>query len=343
MPKLYLLPAFKVCFPSIPCYFYMLATTHLFNGGSKVPLMSIQSTKNIESCLVLIVDDDHLSSTLVANILNNLCRSFTASSAADAIEFCENKLPDLLVVDVNMPDINGLELCRQLKARNDTADIPVIFITADLGKDAQVDCWEAGGNDFVTKPVVAQTIVHRVRNQLLSKLRLDALRKLSYEDSLTGLYNRNYLNEEYPRLSRQLMRDHQPLGLIIFDVDYFKQYNDIYGHLKGDICLEKVSAVLKRYTRRARDAVVRYGGEEFIMLLPNTGLSGTREIANQILTDIYQLEIAHKHSPFERVTLSAGAVSIQNIKRYPLNDVIEQADINLYDAKLKGKNKVVTG
>ncbi|HCB08990.1 MAG TPA: hypothetical protein DEO96_05115, partial [Alteromonas sp.] len=126
-------------------------------------------------------------------------------------------------------------------------------------------------------------------------------------------------------------------------VDYFKQYNDIYGHLKGDICLEKVSAVLKRYTRRARDAVVRYGGEEFIMLLPNTGLSGTREIANQILTDIYQLEIAHKHSPFERVTLSAGAVSIQNIKRYPLNDVIEQADINLYDAKLKGKNKVVTG
>ena len=86
MPKLYLLPAFKVCFPSIPCYFYMLATTHLFNGGSKVPLMSIQSTKNIESCLVLIVDDDHISSTLVANILNNLCRSFTASSAADAID-----------------------------------------------------------------------------------------------------------------------------------------------------------------------------------------------------------------------------------------------------------------
>lgn len=304
--------------------------------------MPIQCTKNIESCLVLVVDDDHISRTLVANILNNVCRSFTASSAADALEFCENKLPDLLVVDVNMPDISGLELCRQLKARNDTADIPVIFVTADLGKDAQVDCWEAGGNDFVTKPVVAQTIVHRVRNQLLSKLRHDALRKLSYEDSLTGLYNRNYLNEEYPRLSRQLMRDRHPLGLIIFDVDYFKQYNDTYGHLKGDICLEKVATVLSRFTRRARDAVVRYGGEEFILLLPNTNISGTKEIASQVIKEIYDLALPHKNSPLNRVTVSAGAVSIKNIEIYTLNDVIEQADINLYDAKLKGKNQVVT-
>ena len=184
--------------------------------------------------------------------------------------------------------------------------------------------------------------MHRVRNHLLSKLRLDALTKLSFEDPLTGLYNRNFLNQEYPRLSRQLMRDHQPLGLVIFDVDYFKQYNDTYGHLKGDICLEKVSEVLGRYTRRARDAAVRYGGEEFILLLPNTGMSGTREVAEKVLADIYQLGIVHKHSPLERVTLSAGAVSFQNIERYTLNDVIEQADINLYDAKLKGKNKVVT-
>lgn len=304
--------------------------------------MPIQSTKNIESCLVLIVDDDHISSTLVANILTDVCRCFTASSAADAIEFCEHQLPDLLVVDVNMPDINGLELCRQLKARASTADIPFMFITGDLGKDAQIDCWQAGGNDFVNKPVVAETLVHRVRNHLLSKLRLDALTKLSFEDPLTGLYNRNFLNEEYPRLSRQLMRDHQPLGLVIFDVDYFKQYNDTYGHLKGDICLEQVSDVLGRYTRRARDAAVRYGGEEFILLLPNTGMSGTREVAEKVLADIYQLGIVHKHSPLERVTLSAGAVSFQNIERYTLNDVIEQADINLYDAKLKGKNKVVT-
>jgi diguanylate cyclase (GGDEF)-like protein len=305
--------------------------------------MPIQSTKNTESCLVLIVDDGHISATLISSILNKVCRCFTALSAADAIKFCENQLPDLLVVDVNMPGTNGLELCRQLKARQDTANIPLIFITAELGEDAQVSCWQAGGNDFVTKPIVAQTIVHRVRNHLLSKLRLDAVIKLSFEDSLTGLYNRNYLNEEYPRLSRQLMRDHQPLGLIIFDVDYFKQYNDTYGHLKGDMCLENVATVLKGYTRRARDAVVRYGGEEFILLLPNTGLSGTRDIANQILTDIYNLNMAHKHSPFDRVTLSAGAVSVQNMDRYTLNDVIEQADINLYDAKLKGKNKVISG
>lgn len=300
------------------------------------------SPKSLESCIVLVVDDDHISSMLIASMLREVCRCVTAPSAEEAIRFCEKRLPDLLVVDVNMPGTGGMALCRELKNRHETADIPLIFITADLSEHAQIDCWEAGGNDFVTKPVVAQTLLHRVKNHLLSKLRLDAVIKLSFEDTLTGLYNRNYLTEEYPRLTRQLMRDHHPLGLIIFDVDYFKQYNDTYGHLKGDICLEKVAIVLSRFSRRARDAVVRYGGEEFILLLPNTNISGTKEIATQVIKEIYDLALPHKNSPLNRVTVSAGAVSIKNIERYTLNDVIEQADINLYDAKLKGKNQVVT-
>lgn len=304
--------------------------------------MPIESTKNIESCLVLIIDDDRISGALIRSILNDVCRCFTAQSAAEAIEFCENRLPDLLVVDVNMPGTGGLELCRILKARRETADIPLIFITADLGKEAQINCWEAGGNDFVTKPVVAQTLVHRVRNQLLSKLRFDAVVQFSFRDSLTGLYNRNYLTEEYPRLSRQLIRDQHPLGLVIFDVDYFKQYNDTYGHLQGDNCLESVAAVLSSYARRARDSAIRYGGEEFMMLLPNANVSATKKIAAQIIAEVYQLNIAHKQSPLGRVTISGGAVSTVNIGEQRLNDLIAQADINLYDAKQQGKNKVVS-
>ncbi|GGF86233.1 GGDEF domain-containing response regulator [Alteromonas lipolytica] len=305
--------------------------------------MQIPTTKHLEQCLVLIVDDDRISAALVATILSNVCRCLTVSSAGEAIMFCQKRVPDLLVVDLNMPGMGGLELCRELKKQRDTENIPIIFITADHEESAQLSCWQSGANDFVTKPLVADTLQHRVKNHLLSKLRLDALMSLSFQDTLTGLFNRNYLKHEYPRLSRQLMRDNQPLGLIIFDVDFFKQYNDSYGHLKGDMCLEKVAGVLSYYSRRARDAVIRYGGEEFVMLLPNTGLSGVKEIAAMIVAEIHQLDIPHKNSPFKRVTLSAGAVSVSDIEKHSLNEVIEQADINLYDAKLRGKNQVVIG
>ena len=292
---------------------------------------------------MLIVDDDQISATMMVNILRDVCQCFFVSSAAQATEFYQKKMPDMFVVGMNLPGTSGLAFCKALKAQDETRDVPLLFITADRQESSQLACWESGGNDFVTKPLVAQTLVQRVKNQLLSKLRWDALVRLSYHDPLTGLFNRNYLSQEYPRLCRQLMRESQPLGLMMFDIDYFKQYNDTYGHLKGDICLEEVAEVLKSFSRRARDAVIRYGGEEFIALLPCSNLAGTRAIAEQIVKGIYALNLPHTASPINRVTVSAGVVSVQHVERYALNDVIEQADINLYDAKLKGRNRVVSG
>ncbi|MDC8829935.1 GGDEF domain-containing response regulator [Alteromonas gilva] len=299
------------------------------------------ASKNLASSNILIVDDDEISSTLIAAILSEVCQCFTVSNALDALDFCENNLPDLMVVDVNMPGMDGLTLCKKIKQSKATEDVPVIFITSNTGENSQNDCWQAGCSDFVPKPVIAQTLIHRVKNQLLSKLRLDAIMKMTFHDSLTGLYNRNYITQEYPILARQLNRDQQPLGLIIFDVDNFKQYNDTYGHLQGDICLARVADAMRKFGRRARDALVRFGGEEFIALLPNTSLTDTTRLANQIIQAVFNLNIPHTTSSLGRVTLSAGAVSVQNFDQYVLDEVIEQADINLYDAKLEGKNQVV--
>ncbi|NVK57373.1 MAG: diguanylate cyclase [Alteromonadaceae bacterium] len=299
------------------------------------------SAKKLTSSNILIVDDDEISSTLIATILSEVCACFTVSNALDALEYCHKTVPDLMVIDVNMPGMNGLTLCEKIKQNKATEYVSVIFITSNTDEDSQISCWQAGCNDFVPKPVIAQTLVHRVKNQLLSKLRLDAIMKLTFRDSLTGLYNRNYLTQEYPILARQLTRAQQPLGLIIFDIDNFKQYNDTYGHLQGDSCLVRVADAMNEFGRRARDALVRFGGEEFVALLPNASLADTTRLAKQIIQAVFNLSIPHSSSPLGRVTLSAGAVSVQNFDQFVLDEVIEQADINLYDAKLEGKNQVV--
>lgn len=299
------------------------------------------NTKKIESCTVLIVDDDNISRTVISTILSDLCRCVTVSNAQDALKYCEQHRPDLMVIDVNMPEMNGLNLCKSIKHNDDLDEIPLIFITGNVSKESQIQCWESGGNDFVSKPVVAQTLIHRVRNHLLSKLRMDALVDLTFHDSLTGLLNRNYLTQEYPKLSRQLMRNQQRLGVILFDVDNFKQYNDQYGHLAGDQCLERVAKILNQHARRSRDAMIRFGGEEFLAILPDTDMQSTRSIARTIVSDVYNANIPHKNTEYERITLSAGAVSTGSFNQDNLDEILEVADVNLYEAKMNGKNRVV--
>ncbi len=299
------------------------------------------NTKKIESCTVLIVDDDNISRTVISTILSDLCRCVTVSNAQDALQYCEQQRPDLMVIDVNMPEMNGLNLCKSIKHNDDLDEIPLIFITGNVSKESQIQCWESGGNDFVSKPVVAQTLIHRVRNHLLSKLRMDALVDLTFHDSLTGLLNRNYLTQEYPKLSRQLMRNQQRLGVVLFDVDNFKQYNDQYGHLAGDQCLQRVAKILNQHARRSRDAMIRFGGEEFLAILPDTDMQSTRSIARTIVSEVYNANIPHNNTEYDRITLSAGAVSTASFNQDDLDEILEVADVNLYEAKMNGKNRVV--
>ncbi|TPV57977.1 diguanylate cyclase [Aestuariibacter sp. GS-14] len=298
-------------------------------------------TKKIESCTVLIVDDDNISRTVISTILSDLCHCVTVANAQDALTYCEQHSPDLMVIDVNMPEMNGLNLCKSIKHNEKLDDIPLIFITGNVSKESQIQCWESGGNDFVSKPVVAQTLIHRVRNHLLSKLRMDALVELTFHDSLTGLLNRNYLTQEYPKLARQLLRSQQRLGVILFDVDNFKQYNDQYGHLAGDQCLQRVANILQKHARRSRDAMIRFGGEEFLAILPDTDMHIARCIAQAIVDDVNKAGIPHKNTDFGRITVSAGAVSTRSFNQDNLDEILELADVNLYEAKMNGKNRVV--
>lgn len=230
--------------------------------------MNRKEIKPYAECNVLIVDDEPMSRMLLESILESVFTCATAESGEEAISYCEANLPDLVLLDMNMPDINGLDVCTALKASPETNHIPVIFVTSTMDIESENACWEVGASDFVMKPVNASTLTHRIKTHLQNKLRTEFLEMMTFHDQLTGLYNRTYLTKEIPLLIKQVARDKGTVGAIMIDIDYFKLFNDTYGHLEGDICLQKVAQIISDTVKRPKDAVIRFGGEEFLVVLP---------------------------------------------------------------------------
>lgn len=163
----------------------------------------------------------------------------------------------MIILDVVMNDMDGLEACRRLKQDPSLRDIPVIFVTSSRDNDDEDDCWDAGGVDFLLKPVNAKTLLNRVKVHLTLKFQADLLRQMAYLDGLTGVFNRRYFDDFLLRQVAQVRRTGEPLSILLLDIDYFKQYNDCYGHLAGDDCLRKVADYLKSAIRRPLDMVAR--------------------------------------------------------------------------------------
>ncbi|MEO2280817.1 GGDEF domain-containing response regulator [Pseudoalteromonas pernae] len=295
--------------------------------------------KPLSECRVLVVDDEEVSRITLLTLLGE---HYTVEALVDGnqvIPYCERQKPDLILMDVNMPGVCGLDVCKTLKSREDLADIPVVFVTATFDLDAQNACWEAGATDFISKPVAASTLIHRTRNHLENKLHVDQLVKLTFRDSLTELYNRHYLNVEIESVIKQAVRSQEPIGVLMMDLDYFKAYNDHYGHQQGDQCLRQVAACITNTIRRPQDIAIRYGGEEFLVVLPFTNEEGVSCVAQQILDAVAQQNIAHEKSPLNRVSISIGGVCCTNAHEYSLFQLISIADKALYNAKHEGKNQ----
>lgn len=286
---------------------------------------------------VLVVDDDTVSGEMISEGLKSFCTIYQLSNGQAALDFCKNTLPDMILLDLNMPEMDGAATLAHLKAEPFTKDIPVIFITADMSAETENKCWEAGCVDFVTKPLTIQTLRHRVNAHLASKFMFDMLKRQATTDGLTGIQNRRYLDDFLLKQSKLCERTNRPLGLLLLDIDHFKKFNDTLGHQAGDACLKRIAGCLRHLVRRPTDCIARYGGEEFIIVLPDTDAVGVKRLADTIHKEIEDLNIQHPSVANNRLTVSIGGTVTNHRPALP-KQMIKKADENLYLAKANGRN-----
>lgn len=325
------------------------------------------SIENTHASLLIV--DDHLDNVRLLALL--LSRSGywvrKATSGRMALETIQHSQPDLVLLDVRMPEMDGYEVCEKLKANPETCKIPVIFLSALSDADDKVKAFTVGGADYITKPFQAEEVLARVRHQItilrqqqqltaqndqlqreidqrqqaeakLQQANLE-LQRIVNTDSLTQIANRRCFDETIQQEWQRLRRERQPLSLILCDIDYFKNYNDRYGHPAGDVCLQQVAQVISGCISRPADLVARYGGEEFAIILPNTDQEGAETIMMTIQATLEALQIPHATSTVaEYVTLSLGLACALPTLESSYHQLIAAADIALYQAKQQGRN-----
>ena len=290
---------------------------------------------------LLVVDDQVANIQALYQAFAADHQVFMATSGEQALALCASKQPDLVLLDVMMPGMDGHEVCRQLKADPETRDIPIIFVTAHSDEEAEARALDAGAVDFITKPINPRIVRARVKTHLTLKAQTDLLRHWVYIDGLTGVHNRRYFDERLAVEWRRATRAALPLSLVMMDVDFFKSYNDHYGHQAGDDCLRRVASALKSGLSRAGDMLARYGGEEFVCLLPDTALTGALHVAAALEQSVDAQRIEHAGSsvaPF--VTLSLGVCTRNPQALGTAGDLLRQADAQLYRAKSAGRHQV---
>ncbi len=302
---------------------------------------------------VLIVDDERFNINVLVDLLSSDYRTMVAKNGEQALRRAQSaEPPDLILLDIMMPGMDGYEVCRHLKADPLTADIPVIFVTAmDKSVDEEKGL-ELGAIDYITKPLSLPLVKLRVRNHLKLKRQSDRLRNLSIIDGLTEIPNRRFFDHHLDQEWRRCIRSNSSISLILLDIDYFKPYNDHYGHAAGDDCLKRVAMALTSVIGRAGDMVARsggrptdiiarYGGEEFVCVLPETDGPGAGVVGEKLRNAVMALNIPHVQSRVaDRVTISLGGATMTPDGEHFPADLIERADQNLYSAKERGRNRL---
>ena len=327
---------------------------------------------------ILVIDDKPENLRLLAIMLDR--QGYEVRKAINGklgLRAAQTVAPDIILLDINMPEMDGYQVCQELKANEITCKIPVIFISAVDEVLDKVRAFKVGGSDYITKPFQIEEVSVRIENQLSirrlqiqlekQKQELEAkniqlqkqinrrtiaenkmlvlnqkLQILANIDSLTQIPNRHRFKEFFSREWRRMNREKSPLGLILCDIDYFKKYNDSYGHQAGDNCLHKVAQAIASIVKRPADLVARYGGEEFVVILPNTEGLGALKVAEAIRQNIEQLQLEHSQSDISNfVTLSLGVASVIPNEDNSQELLLASADRALYQAKQKGRNQAV--
>lgn len=291
---------------------------------------------------LLVVDDQPANIQAVYQIFSGQHQVLVATSGEQALTLCLKTPPDLILLDVVMPGMDGLETCRRLKALDTTRNIPVIFVTGGSRVEEENECWEVGAIDFVSKPINPATLRNRVRAHLMLKQQTDLLRLMAFRDGLTGVSNRRYFDERYNVEWRRAERSGGALSVIMIDVDHFKLYNDHYGHAEGDKCLQVLASELDAQLNRPADLLARYGGEEFVCILPDTDSNGARITAERMRMSVEKMALPHAASlTSSHVTISMGIATMEGkVSEEVAAIIVGKADEQLYIAKRSGRNRI---
>jgi diguanylate cyclase (GGDEF)-like protein len=289
---------------------------------------------------ILVVDDMTTTLLLLHDLLKDTYEVKIAKSGTKALEILESPNDiDLILLDIEMPDINGYDVCRKIKNNETIKNIPIIFITGRTSQEDEEYGLNLGAIDYITKPFNKAIVKLRIKNYLDLKIKNDMLEKLSMYDGLTNIRNRRFFDETFEKTFSEIKRDKKSLAVLMIDIDFFKPYNDNYGHGQGDETLRKVAKALEKTIKRASDFVARYGGEEFVILLKDINKDGVEAVANNLLNAVRELKITHEFSKIENyVTVSIGASYYNSSSDITKLELLLKADETLYNVKNSGRN-----
>jgi len=288
---------------------------------------------------ILVVDDEKMNIIALAQFLKPQYEIIVAVDGASALEAAEKHLPDLILLDIIMPDMNGFDVLIKLKNSATAMNIPVIFLTGLSNAGDEEKGLSLGAVDYITKPFNQSVVKARIKTQLKIVEYVHTIEKLCMLDALTGLSNRRGFDTRMDVEWGRAHREKKTLGLVMLDIDKFKIYNDTYGHPQGDILLQAVAEVISKTLNRPADFAARWGGEEFMILLPDTGLEGTVIIAEQIRLNIKNTIVLCADGAKTSTTVSLGAVSIIPDDGDSPADFIAEVDKLLYAAKNSGRDR----
>ncbi|OUR94939.1 hypothetical protein A9Q81_14335 [Gammaproteobacteria bacterium 42_54_T18] len=310
---------------------------------------------------VLVVEDNKSASMIVCRIITSMGHDTVhAESGEEAVSLFNEGQYDLILMDVEMPGINGFEATQLIRKASPDLWVPIIFLSANTADTYLTIGIEAGGDDYLSKPVKPAVLKAKIQamsriaqmqeqlaesNKNLARAN-EELQLLSCMDGLTSVVNRRGFDSQFEVEWRRTLREMTPLSVLMIDVDEFKGFNDHYGHLAGDDCLRVVAQALKGQLLRPGDMVARYGGEEFVILLPNTNIEGAVNVAKNIQKDLYSANVDYPHSSVsDRVTICMGIYCTNqldaNFDRSDNTVLLARADKALYKAKKSGRNQYV--
>jgi len=309
---------------------------------------------------ILIVDDSKTYQAMLAAYIEDMgFHHIVASNGSEALDIFMLEKPDLILMDVNMPGVNGYDSARHIRklGKGWAEWVPIIFLSSNIEDIDIVKGIEAGGDDYLAKPI-SEIVLHakikamqRITEHRQKAIELEkSLKKANLElqrqsntDGLTGIANKRLFNSYLKQEWSRAMRSKSCLSLLFIDVDYFKLYNDHYGHLKGDRCLKRIAATLQKTSHRSVDMACRYGGEEFAIILPDSGYDGMLHMGRAMVQAIRDIKIPHKHSSVaDIVTISIGGVTMIPSNGKTCDIIIQHADKCLYQAKKEGRNRLIT-
>lgn len=261
---------------------------------------------------ILLVDDDLTVIQVLSKCLSGLGRLRFATNGDTALRLAREDPPDLLLLDAEMPGMSGFEVWEAMRAEPSLQDVPVIFVTSHSEEAMEEKGLALGAADFIAKPVRPAIVAARVRTQLRLKLALDRLRRMATTDALTQCANRRVFDERLSDEWSRAVRGMRPLSILMLDVDHFKKFNDVYGHLRGDQALIAVAAALRQSAARPGDLAARYGGEEFALILPDTQLDGAMIVAAAIHEELEKLHVEHSASDRGWLSVSIGIATFDD-------------------------------